>query len=180
MKLIKIGIFATLLTPLILGPFGINFVEYPKAVFFRSLIEIIFIFYIALILFDKKYLPKKSILLVSLSLFYTVTFISSIFGINFYRSFFGDMPRGEGLIMHLHLLAFFIITTSILLKREEWLNLFKASVLISGLSSVAALLQQAGVAWFYSMDHNRLSGTLSNPDLFACYIVLSIFITIFL
>jgi len=33
LKIIKIGIFATLLTPLILGPFGINFIEYPKQYF---------------------------------------------------------------------------------------------------------------------------------------------------
>jgi len=180
LKVIKIGIFVSLLTPFIMGPFGINFVEYPKAVFFRSLIEIVFVFYISLILFNKKYIPKKSILLTSLLLFYAVMFVASIFGINFHRSFFGDMPRGEGLIMHVHLLVFFIIITSVFLKREEWLNLFKVSVLISGLSSLAALLQQAKIAWFYAIDHARLSGTLSNPNLFACYISLSIFITIFL
>jgi O-antigen ligase/tetratricopeptide (TPR) repeat protein len=180
LKIIKVGVYVTLFTPLVLGPFGINFIEYPKAVFFRSVIEIVFACYISLILLNKKYLPKKSILFFSLLLFYAVMFIASIFGVNFYRSFFGDMPRGEGLIMHLHLLAFFVIITSVFLKREEWLNLFKVSVLVSGLSSLVALLQQTGIADFYTMDHSRLSGTMSNPDLFACYIVLSIFLTIFI
>jgi len=36
----------------------------------------------------------------------------------------------------------FIVITSVFFKKEEWLNLFKISVLISGLSSVAAILQQ--------------------------------------
>jgi len=179
LRIIKVGIFATLFTPLIFGPFGINFVEYPKAVFFRSLMEIVFAFYIALVLFNKKYLPKKSLLLASLLIFYAVMFVASIFGTNFYRSFFGDMPRGEGLIMHLHLLAFFIIITSVFIRREEWLKLFKVSILVSGLSSLAAILQQINVASFYTMDYSRLSGTMSNPDLFSCYIALSIFLAIF-
>ncbi|MCX6718041.1 MAG: O-antigen ligase family protein [Candidatus Staskawiczbacteria bacterium] len=180
LRIIKVGIFTTLLTPLVLGPFGINFIEYPKAVFFRSLIEIIFAFYISLILFNKKYLPKKSIILASLLLFYAVMLIASIFGINFYGSFFGDMPRGEGLIMHLHLLIFFIVITSVFSKREEWLSLFKVAVLISGFCSGVALLQQAKIAFFYGMSLPRLSGTMSNPDLFATYIASSIFITFFL
>lgn len=182
LKVIKIGIFVTLLTPLILGPFGINFVEYPKAIFFRSLIEIIFFFYLSLIIFNKNYLPKKSIIFVSLLLFYVVMFFASIFGINFFRSFFGDMPRGEGLIMHLHLLAFFIIITGIFKDKKDWFLVFKASIFVSALSSMVALLQQMQIAKFFTMygDGTRVSGTLSNPDLFACYMSLAIFITFFI
>jgi O-antigen ligase len=182
LKVIKIGIFVTLLTPLILGPFGINFVEYPKAIFFRSLIEIIFFFYLSLIIFNKNYLPKKSIIFASLLLFYVVMFFASIFGINFFRSFFGDMPRGEGFILHLHLLAFFIITTGVFKDKNDWFSVFKTSILISGISSIAALLQQMQIAKFFTMygDGTRVSGTLSNPDLFACYMSLAIFITFFI
>jgi len=179
---IKSGIYVALLTPLVLGPFGINLVEWPKAVFFRTVIEIVFAFYICLLLFNQKYLPKKSFLLSAIFLFYAILFAESIFGINFYRSFFGGMQRGEGLIIHLHLIAFFIIMTGVFSKREEWLNLLKMSVLVSAVSSFAAILQQLKIYSFYNMfdSASRLSGTMSNPDLFACYIVLSIFVAIFL
>jgi len=179
-KVIKSAIFLVFLTPLILGPFGLNMSEYPKAVFFRSLIEIVFVFYVFLVLLDRAYLPKKSVLLFSVIIFDTILIIASIAGINFYRSFFGDMQRGEGIILHLHLLVFFVVLISLFRKKEDWLLLFKASVIISGLSSVAAVLQQLKVWSFYNVEPIRLSGTLSNPDLFGSYLVLSIFLTIFL
>lgn len=169
-----------MITPLILGPFGINLVEWPKGIFFRILIEIIFVFYLSLILFNKKYLPQKSLLLWALLAFYLIMFVASIFGINFYRSFFGDMQRGEGLILHLHLLAFFIILSGVFQKKEEWMQILKASAIIAGISSFAAVLQQLKVGTFYYIDPVRFSGTMSNPDLFACYIVVATFITIFI
>jgi len=183
LNVIKIGIFAVLLTPLILGPFGINFAEYPKALFFRCGIEVLFVLYLSLVLFNTKYLPKKSILTASIVLFIAIMTISSIFGVNFTRSFFGTMQRGEGLILHFHLLAFFVIITSVFSGKKDWLNLLKASVIVSGISSLAAILQQIGACSFYSMYKNfstRLTGTLSNPDLFSSYIVLAIFITLFI
>ena len=82
--------------------------------------------------------------------------------------------------MHLHLLAFFIILLGLFRKKEDWLWLFRTTVIIGGISNLAALLQQAGLATFYRMDVTRLSGTLSNPDLFGSYLVLSIFLTFFL
>ncbi len=179
---IRIGIGLILFTPLVLGPFGLNMSEYPKAVFFRSLAELIFVFYVFLILLNPAYIPKKSILLFSVIFFDAILIIASIFGVNFYRSFFGDMARGEGIILYLHLLVFFIILLGLFRKKEDWLWLFRATVIASGLSSLAALLQQGKLASFYGMDlaGARLSGTLSNPDLFGSYLVLSIFLTFFL
>ena len=179
-KAIKIGIVLVFLTPLILGPFGLNMSEYPKAVFFRSLIEIIFVFYVFLILLNPAYIPKKSFLLFSIIIFDAILIIASIAGINFYRSFFGEMQRGEGIILHLHLLVFFITLIGLFRKKEDWLRLFKATVIVSGLSSMAAVLQQFKVFSFYNVEAVRLSGTFSNPDLFGSYLVLSIFLTIFL
>jgi len=61
-KAIKIGIVLILFTPLVVGFWGLNASGYPKAVFFRSLVEITFVFYVFLIILDKKYIPKKTIL----------------------------------------------------------------------------------------------------------------------
>jgi len=179
-KAIKIGIALVFFTPLVLGPFGLNMSEYPKMVFFRCIIETIFVFYIFLILLNPAHIPKRSLLLFSIIVFDAVLIIASIAGINFYRSFFGEMQRGEGIILHLHLLAFFIILIGLFKKREDWLWLFKTTVIISGLSSIAAILQQLKVWSFYNVEPIRLSGTFSNPDFFGSYVTLSIFLAIFL
>jgi len=181
LKVIKIGIILILFTPLVLGPFGLSLSNYPKTVFFRSLIEIIFIFYLILIFFDSKYLPKISPLVLVVSTFGGILLLTSLTGINFHRSFWGDLFRVEGVILHLHLLVFFLILISIFQEKKEWLLLFKLTVIVSAISSLAGVLQRIGVASFYGLDlPSRISGTWTNPDFFAPYIVLTIFLAVFL
>ena len=177
-KAIKIGIVLILFTPLVVGFWGLNASGYPKAVFFRSLVEITFVFYVFLILLDKKYIPKKSILIISILLFNITLIVSGIAGINFYRSFFGEMQRAEGIILHLHLFVFFIMLVGVFLEKEEWIRLFKVAVIVSGVSSLTVILQKLNIASFYGLMVG--SGTLSNSNLFGDYIVLSIFLTFFL
>ncbi len=180
LKGIKIGVFAILFTPLILGAIGLTLSAYPKAVFFRTLIEIIFIFYLLLVFLNSRYFPKISPLLLVVSVFVGILILTSLTGINPYRSFFGDPERAEGVILHLHLLAFFLIIISVFNKKEEWFKLFKITVLVSGFSSLAGILQKLGISSFYGTSlPGRISGTLSNPDFFGPYIVLAIFLGLF-
>lgn len=177
---IKIGVFLILLTPLVLGPFGISLSNYPKTVFFRSLVEIIFILYLFLIFFNSKYLPKLSILLSSVSVYIGILLLAALTGINFRLSFFGDLHRVEGVILHLHLLILFLILISVFQKEKDWLLFFKTTVIVSAFSSLAGLLQKLGIYSFYALSSNRISGTWTNPDFFAPYVVLAIFLGIFL
>ena len=181
MKTIKFGAVIILLTPLVLGPFGLTFSAYPKAVFFRFLVEIIFIFYLILVFLNQRYLPKSSPIFWSILLFLVILVSAGLTGINFHRSLFGDPERAEGIILHIHLFIFFLILASIFKDRKEWIGLLKTAVVVSGISSFVGVLQKYGVGTFYGIDvSERVSGTLSNPDFFAPYIVLSIFMAIFL
>jgi len=180
LKGIKIGVFAILFTPLILGAIGLTLSAYPKAVFFRTLIEITFIFYLLLVFFNSRYFPKISPLLLVVFGFVGILILTSLTGINPYRSFFGDPERAEGVILHLHLLAFFLIIISVFNKKKEWLELFKIAVLVSGFSGLAGILQKFDISSFYGVAlPSRISGTLSNPDFFGPYIVLAIFLGLF-
>jgi len=180
LKGIKVGVFAILLTPLILGPFGLTLSAYPKAVFFRTLIEIIFVFYLLLVFLNSRYFPKFSLLFLVVSVFVGILILTSLTGINFHRSFFGDPGRAEGVILNIHLLAFFLIIISVFNKKKDWLRFFKVTVFVSGLSSLAGIFQKLGFFSFYGTSlPERISGTLSNPDFFAPYIVLAIFLGLF-
>lgn len=180
LKIIKTGIILTLFTPLVLIPFGFSSSGFSKTVFFRSLIEIIFVFYLLLVFLDSKYLPRISALLLAVSCFVTVLILTSFTGINFYRSFWGDLLRGEGVILHLHLLVFFLVLISIFRRKEQWLKLFKITVVVSAISSFAGILQKLDIFSFYGLGlPNRISGTWVNPDFFAFYIILVIFLGVF-
>ncbi len=181
LKLIKVGVVLILFTPLVLGPFGLSLSNYPKTVFFRTLTEIIFIFYLLLIFLDSRYLPKISLLVLIVSVFVGISLLSSFTGINFHRSFWGDLQRVEGVILHLHLLVFFLIIISVFQKREEWIKLFRLTVIVSAISSLAGILQKLGIFSFYALElPDRISGTFTNSDFFAPYITLNIFLAIFL
>jgi O-antigen ligase/tetratricopeptide (TPR) repeat protein len=180
LKTIKVGIFLIFLTPLILGPVGLTLSAYPKAVYFRSLVEILLIFYIALILLNRKYIPKIHLSALSVIIFISTALIVSLLGFNFYRSFFGDPERTEGIILYMHLMVFILIVMGVFTKKENWITAFKASVFIGGISSFAAIIQKLNIFKFYGTSlPNRMSGTLSNPDFFGPYIVLLLFITFF-
>jgi len=180
LKGIKIGVFAILFTPLIIGAIGLTLSAYPKAVFFRTLVEAVFILYLLLVFFNSRYLPKISPLVLVICGFVGVLVLTSLTGINPYRSFFGDPERAEGVILHLHLLAFFLVIISVFNQKKEWLKLFKITVFVSGLSSLAGVLQKLGIFTFYGTSlPDRISGTLSNPDFFAPYMVLAIFLGLF-
>ena len=103
LKTVEIGVVLALFTPLILGPFGLSFSAYPKAVFFRTIVEITFIFYLLLIFLNPRYLPRISLLVLVVSAFVGILILSSLLGLNSHRSFFGDPERAEGVILHLHL-----------------------------------------------------------------------------
>lgn len=179
-RIIKAGIILILFAPLVVGFFGLNVSEYPKTVFFRSIVEVIFIFYIFLVLTNRNYVPKKSVLLVSVAAFYLVLIATSAIGINFYQSFFGELYRAEGIILHLHLFVFFIILISVFSKKEEWQNLFRISAAVGFFSSMVLIFHKLGIPLFYDLDFDMGGGTMSNKNFFGNYIVLIIFITILL
>ena len=187
LKIVKSGIILSFFTPLVLGPFGLTFSAYPKAVFFRTAIDLAFIFYLLLVYLNKKYLPKLSPLVGAVLIFQTILVISSLLGINPARSFLGTFDRGEGVILHLHLLLFFLIIIGIFKTKKEWFTLLKLAFIVSALSSFAGLLQKLGIFGVYgnSLSANgigggRMSGTLANPDFFGAYMTLSIFLGLFI
>jgi hypothetical protein len=134
-KFVRIGIIISFLTPLIIGPFGLTFSAFPKAIFFKSVIEITFVFFLGLVLIDKRFFPKINIIIFTVFVYESVLLLTSAFGINFYRSFFGDPERAEGLILHLHLVALLIMLLGIYKTKKDWLVLMKIMVAVSAVSA---------------------------------------------
>jgi O-antigen ligase/tetratricopeptide (TPR) repeat protein len=180
-KAVQIGIAASLFIPLVLlSYFGITpYDESSKALIFQCLVEVTFLFYLYLVLLDKNYLPKKSILLLTTSVFFLIEIISAIFGLNFYRSFFGNLTRGDGIVLHLHLLVFFVILVSIFKEKSEWINLFRISAVVSAISSIVAILQKFKLFQLSNLEPIRMSGTFVNSDIFGDFVAISIFLNIF-
>ena len=184
LKCIRVGIFLVLLTPLVFGKFNLSFSEFPKALYFRSLTEVLAVFYAGLLLArGRKFLPqiKGRILLPAVSVFVVILGLATLFSVNPDWSLWGTVNRSLGWVTYLHFFAFFWILISTVKIREDWLLLLKATVLVSGISSLAGVLQKLDVATFLGINlPQRISGTFSNADFFGSYLVINIFLGLFL
>src|SRR3990167_4352682 len=101
------GIGVTLLAQVLLySRFFYPFIS-TRVFIFRAAVEIMLFFYIA------------------------VSALSSLLGPDPSGSFWGDIERGEGIIMWLHLLAYFVILAAVLRTRSAWNALLDSSLVMA-------------------------------------------------
>jgi len=113
LKIIRWGIFISVFTPLILYPQFLSIFQFSKVIVFRSIVEIMLIFYVLLIISNPKYRPKWNALLITVTIFTGLYILTSITGVNPYRSFWGTLERMGGVFTFLHYWVFFVILISV-------------------------------------------------------------------
>lgn len=170
-SVIKVLIFAILLTPLIAG--GGFSLSFGKTIYFRIVVEAALIFYLLLVFQNKSYLPGKTKLLLAVAIFIASYFISSALGVNPSKSFWGEPLRMGGFITLIHLFAFFIIAASVF-NRNDFNRFFKVSVAVAFLLALLALGQKFGLA--PDFGNAKPHGTIGNAALFAGYLLPNIFL----
>lgn len=172
-KILRWGIFISLFLPLVIFSQYISPFHFGKMIVFRSLVEIMAVFYILLILVNKNYRPKWNILLISFSVFTGLYFFTGLVGVNFYNSFWGSLERMGGIFSFLHFWGYFIILTSIIKSKEDWDKVLKLSVIVGFLSILFAYGQRLRLGnFFVGWQHGeRVIGTIGNPALFAGYLL---------
>ena len=130
--------------------------------------------WLVLMLFDARYKPRKSWVLAMLAIFVGVVALSSIFGENFYRSFWSNYERMEGLVTYLHLLAYFLVLAGTMKTEKVWNWLFNTSLFASVIIAFYGVFQLFGI--LQTHQGNRLDATLGNASYLAVYMVFHIFL----
>jgi len=157
----------------------VDFLFFPfitgKSFFFRMIVEVLFFLWVFVMVFDKNYRPKKSSILIILSVLLFILTLATIFGENPYRSFWSNYERMEGLIGHLHLLAYFFILTSIFKSKRDWRIFFAVMVVVSFFVAIYGLLQFTGVVSIHQGDI-RLDATFGNATYLAIFLVFHVFL----
>lgn len=147
-----------------------------KNFFFRMIVELMGAAWVGLVLIDsKKYLPRRTIVLIAFTALLLIAFISSIFGVNFGSSFWSNFERMEGLITYLHLFLLFLILAGTFRTRREWFWMFGFSLGVSFLLAFYGLLEYIGAVNTYA-DSKRVISTLGNPLYVAAYLTFHIFL----
>jgi len=179
-KILRWGIFVSLFVPLIIFSQYLSPFHFGKMIVFRILIEIMAVFYIPLMLANKKYRPKWSLILISFSIFTALYIITGLTGVNLYNSMWGSLERMGGIFSFVHFWVYFVILVSVIKKEIDWNKVLKISVFVGFLSILFAYGQRfIRGSFFVGWQHGeRVIGTIGNPALFAGYLLFVLFLAI--
>ncbi|MEK7553529.1 MAG: O-antigen ligase family protein [Patescibacteria group bacterium] len=180
--IIKFLLFITALTPfIVLSKIPFSFVL-GKILFYRSIIEIaLILFLIYLLLSASRRIETLKLLnfgtfkhlnflYVFLFLFLISLIISTIFAVNPYRAFWGDLERGEGLFGFLHFFAFLTMAVAVF-EKKDWQNFFKISLGVGFILIFYAFLQYFNVLNFpfLFISEGRPFSFIGNPAFLATH-----------
>ena len=141
---------------------------------FRIIVEAMTALWLVLMLFDARYKPRKSWVLAMLAIFVGVVALSSLLGENFYRSFWSNYERMEGLVTYLHLLAYFLVLAGTMKTERIWNRLFHTTLFASAIIAFYGVSQLFGI--LQTHQGNRLDATLGNASYLAVYMIFHIFL----
>lgn len=173
------GLFILPITPLLISSSLLFPFITGKAFFFRLVVSVIFAAWLLLALRDPQYRPKLTPINYAIGAFGLVITLATIFSIEPLKSFWSNFERMEGLLGYLHLLAFYLVVSSILQTEKVWRYLLQTSVAVSVIISSWGLIQLMGLATI-NQGGVRLDATLGNATYLAVYLLIHLFIVAWL
>ncbi len=178
-KFIRFGIYLTAFISLVIWKDFISPFHFGKVIVFRSLIEILGGAYLILILKERSYLPRRDRIFWAFLFFVLAFTLATLTSVLKYPSFWGTLERMGGLWTFWHYFIFFIISTSVLTKREHWKRLLDLTIFAGVLSAFYGFGQKTDIQFFVgSGGRERIFGTIGNPALFAGYQLLVVFLSL--
>lgn len=185
LKIIRFGVYSALLTPLVYIPQTIFGAIFSKMIYFQIIIELTLPFFLYLMIFHKDFRPKINRLSKLILIFFGLLFLSSLLGVDWSRSFWGNDERMRGLFGLLHFLAlyFYIITVFKAPKDKKKLLLF--IIIVGVLVSVYGVIERINPA--LSIDKISIKGAtghrvmsfMGNPIFLAGYLIFICFLSLY-
>ncbi len=109
-------------------------------------------------------------LILSILAFVFILIVSTIFAVDKYTAFWGNIERGEGLVGFVYLFSFFVFSL-FLFEKKDWLTFFKLNMFVS-----LVVLGREFIQFFSGMS--RPGSFLENPTFLAGYLLFIIFFSI--
>lgn len=139
-RLLKFLLYASVFTPLIVAhgmffPFIVGKMLAFEAIVLASAL-------IWLYLWSKnpaRYSPHITWLTLAIGIYIIVNFAAALQGANFWRSFWSNFERMDGIFTWMSFFLFFLVLSGVFKKSEEWIMLFRASLLASIIIGLQAL-----------------------------------------
>ncbi len=179
--LIWAGVLLSLLTPFLRD--DNSFFPYvgAKSLFFMGCAEIVIFAWLALMVLDRKYIPRMNLIIISVLAYIAVFALATIFSVDPTRSFWSKFERMGGLLMHLHLLGFFLAVSSFFKKLQDWKKIFLVSVGLSFVMCLVFFCFAAKMPWAVQQFASSQNGLyLGNKSFLGTYLLFNAFFAIYL
>ncbi len=149
----------------------------PRSIYFMALVQVVFFSWVLLAFHVPKYRPKKSVSIFLFTAFILSAIASTFLGPDPVRSFWSTHERMGGLLMFLHLFAFFTVALSFFNKKKDWLILFAASCSSAVIVSAINFISILGIG-----DPGKVvsGSTLGNTSFMGTYLLLNVFLALYL
>jgi len=152
-----------------------------KTAVFLAATEIMFVAFLFLSWMDKKYRLHINSVVVLAGAYLLILTVASLFGNDFYRSFWSNNERSDGILLLIHLFLFILVLTSRFRSIKEWLVVFDIFLAASLCVSLVALDQYFGGNHFIASSNGaRLASTIGNAGYVGGYMVFGVFLSLFM
>ena len=177
------GIGLLLLTPFVVSQGTIFPFVVGKAVWSRSVIEVVFALWAVLALANPACRPPRSWVLVALAAGLAVSLLAACFGASFQRSLWSGYERMQGVVDGAHWVALAVVLVSVLRTGAAWRRLLMAS---AGAGAAMACLviarhHELAVPFYVTVSEQhlpRMSGPLGNPTYLGAYMLANLMLAL--
>ncbi len=172
LALTKAGLWAIPLLPLYISP-SLSFPFITGRNFaFRIAVEIAFALWVILAALDRSFRPRLTPLVNALTIFVIVVLVADLLSPNPQRALFSDYQKMEGFVGLLHFYLYFLVLTHIFRSERDWTRFFVATIAVSSIVAIIALLQVNGVVLpLLPKSGSRIYSTIGNASYMAAYLL---------
>lgn len=173
LRLTKYLLFAIALTSLLTLNLPFGSIVW-KLIFMRIVIELSIIFLCLHILRGGSIkLEWRHPILLALGAYTASLIISALFALSPYRAIWGNLERGEGIVTWFHYIAFLLLTL-LVWKKQDWITMFRISLLTGFVLMLYGTLQYLGITYFPPfriLPADRAISLVGNPAFFATHLI---------
>ncbi|MBI2459130.1 MAG: O-antigen ligase family protein [Parcubacteria group bacterium] len=146
-----------------------------RTIFFRLLLQLGLSLYLLLLALNfKKYRPRFNWAFKLVIIFLFVQLVAASLGYDFYKSFWSDFERMEGVISLIYLAVYLFLLQVFLRYKKDWLFYIRLILIASAIVSLYGLGQKFNLLPVFEAGIGRVTSTIGNAAFLAGYLLVAV------
>ena len=175
---VQAGVVLLLLTPFVVSPRTVFPFVVGKALYSRTLIEMVFASWTLLALANPRYRPPRSRMLLLLAAALGVAALSAGFGVGVQRSLWSNYERMQGVVDQAHWFALALVLASVLRTERDWRIVLTLNAAAATVMALVAVAEYYGDPRIHVPGEVRVAATIGNPIFLAAYLAVNVTIAL--